>query len=46
MNQKDNKIQSFDLTTRVTQKMLTEKYISLPAGFVMKKSRKPLQQNA
>ena len=37
MNQKDNKIQSFDLTTRVTQKMLTEKYISLPAGFVMKK---------
>ena len=37
MNQKDNKIQSFDLTTRVTQKMLTEKYISLPAGFVMEK---------
>ncbi len=37
MNQKDTKAQSFDLTTRVTQKTLTEKYISLPAGFVIEK---------
>lgn len=37
MNQKDTAAQSFHLTTRVTQKMLTEKYISLPAGFVMEK---------
>lgn len=37
MNQKTQKTQSFDLTTRITQKMLTEKYISLPAGFVMEK---------
>jgi hypothetical protein len=35
MNQKNTKTQSFSLTTRVTQRMLTEKYISLPAGFVM-----------
>lgn len=35
MNQKNTAAQSFDMTTRVTQKMLTEKYISLPAGYVI-----------
>ncbi len=35
-HQQDNKAKSFDLASRVTDKMLTEKYISLPAGFVMK----------
>lgn len=35
MNQKNTSAQSFDLTTRVTQRMLTEKYVSLPAGFIM-----------
>lgn len=35
MNQKNTAVQSFDLTTRITQRMLTEKYISLPAGFIM-----------
>ena len=39
MNQKNTSAQSFDLTTRITQRMLTEKYISLPAGFIME--RKP-----
>lgn len=35
-HQQDNTAKSFDLTSRVTDKMLTEKYITLPAGFLMK----------
>lgn len=35
-HQQDNTTKSFDLTSRVTDKMLTEKYLSLPAGFLMK----------
>ena len=35
MNQKNTKARSFDLTTRITQRMLTEKYISLPAGYII-----------
>lgn len=35
MNQKDTQAKSFNLTSRVTQKMLTEQYLSLPAGFIM-----------
>ncbi len=35
MNQKNTKAKSFDLTTRITQRMLTEKYISLPAGYII-----------
>ena len=35
-HQQDNKAKSFDLTARVTDRSLTEKYLSLPAGFVMK----------
>lgn len=35
MNQMANTVSSIDLTTRLTDKMLTEKYISLPAGYVM-----------
>lgn len=35
-HQQDNASKSFDLTSRVTDKMLTEKYLSLPAGFLMK----------
>ncbi|MCD7826322.1 MAG: hypothetical protein LUH14_10245 [Clostridiaceae bacterium] len=34
MNQKDTSGQSVGISTRVTQKTLTEKYLSLPAGFV------------
>ena len=37
MNQKDISKTSINLTTRVTQKTLTETYLSLPAGFVLKK---------
>lgn len=37
MNQKNTSAHSFELTTRITQRMLTENYISLPAGFVMEK---------
>ncbi len=36
-NQKNTKKKSIDITTRVTEKALTEKYISLPAGFIMKR---------
>lgn len=36
-HQKNDTVKSFDLTSRVTDKTLTEKYISLPSGFVMKK---------
>lgn len=34
-HQENNSVKSFRLTSRVTEKTLTEKYISLPAGFVM-----------
>lgn len=37
MNQKTTKTKSVRLTTRVTDKFLTENYLSLPAGFVLKK---------
>lgn len=37
MNQKSNKKPSINITTRVTDKALTEKYISLPAGFLLEK---------
>lgn len=37
MNQMANTVSSIDLTTRLTDKMLTEKYISLPAGYVMER---------
>lgn len=37
MNQKSNKKPSINITTRITEKALTEKYISLPAGFILKK---------
>lgn len=37
MNQKDTQLQSFRLTSRITQKMLTEQYLSMPAGFSMPK---------
>lgn len=37
MNQKNTRANSVDITTRVTQKTLTEKYISLPAGYVMER---------
>lgn len=37
MNQKNNKKPSVNITTRVTDKALTEKYISLPAGFLLEK---------
>lgn len=36
-HQKDTTAKSFDLTFRNTDKMLIEKYISLPAGFLMEK---------
>lgn len=39
MNQKSNKTASIRITTRVTEKALTEKYISLPAGYLL--SKKP-----
>lgn len=35
-HQKNTSAKSFDLTSRVTDKTSVEKYISLPAGFVMK----------
>ncbi len=35
MNQKDTGTQLIDISTRITQKTLTEKYLSLPAGFVV-----------
>jgi hypothetical protein len=35
-HQQDTSSKSFTLTSRVTDKALVEKYISLPAGFVMK----------
>ena len=35
MNQKNTAAQAIKLTTRITDKALTEKYISLPAGYVM-----------
>lgn len=35
MNQKNDNTDSINLTTRVTEKALTEKYISLPAGYIM-----------
>lgn len=35
MNQKDSQSKSVSLTSRVTQKTLTEKYLTLPAGFVL-----------
>lgn len=34
-HQRDATVKSFDLTLRNTEKMLIEKYISLPAGFVI-----------
>lgn len=37
MNQKNTKTKSVRLTTRVTDKFLTENYLSLPAGFVLEK---------
>ena len=37
MNQKSNKKPSINITTRITDKALTEKYISLPAGFLLEK---------
>lgn len=40
MNQKDTKATSIDLTIRTTQKTLTEKYLSLPAGFIIEKKPK------
>ncbi len=36
MNQKNTTVKSVDLTSRVMDKTLTEKYISLPSGFIMK----------
>ena len=36
-HQKNDDVKSFDLTSRVTDKALTEKYIRLPSGFVMEK---------
>ena len=36
MNQKSAETKSVKLTTRVTQKFLTEYYLALPAGFVLK----------
>lgn len=35
MNQKNTAAQAVSLSTRVTDKALTEKYISLPAGYIM-----------
>lgn len=35
MNQKNTSVASVKLSTRVTDKSLTEKYISLPAGYLM-----------
>ncbi len=35
MNQKNTTAQAVSLSTRVTDKALTEKYISLPAGYIM-----------
>lgn len=40
MNQKDTKADSISLTTRNTEKSLMEKYLSLPAGFILKKKPK------
>ncbi len=40
MNQKNMAAKSINITMRVTEKALTEKYISLPAGYVLEK--KPL----
>lgn len=37
MNQKSTKTKSVRLTTRITDKFLTENYLSLPAGFVLEK---------
>lgn len=37
LNQKNMKTKSVRLTTRVTDKFLTENYLSLPAGFVLEK---------
>ncbi len=34
-HQKNDDVKSFDLTSRVTDKMLTEKYLRLPSGFNM-----------
>lgn len=36
-HQRNTSTKSFDLTSRVTEKTRIEKYISMPAGFVMKK---------
>lgn len=38
MNQKTSETKSVKLTTRVTQKLLTEYYLSLPAGFILEKA--------
>lgn len=40
MNQKNTKTKSVRLTTRVTDKLLTENYLSLPAGYVLEKKPK------
>lgn len=40
MNQKNTKTKSVRLTTRVTDKFLTENYLSLPAGFVLEEKPK------
>lgn len=37
MNQKNTKTKSVQLTTRITDKFLTENYLSLPAGFILEK---------
>ena len=37
MNQKNTRTKSVRLTTRVTDRLLTENYLSLPAGFVLEK---------
>lgn len=34
-HQENNSVKSFRLTSRITERTLTEKYLSLPAGFVM-----------
>lgn len=40
MNQKNTKTKSVRLTTRITDKLLTENYLSLPAGFVLEEKPK------
>lgn len=46
MNQKNNKKNSIDFTKRVTEKALTEWYISLPAGYVMDALPQEIHTNA